>query len=81
MASNNIDESQQQVFVRFLGKNRAVNINKGCSILQLKENICRFSGHKPQELKIVFAGHVLPDNLTLKVGVFSKKFEFMSFNF
>lgn len=71
MAScSEVNEAPHQVFVRFLGENRAVNIEKGWSILQLKQHLGQISGHKHEELKVIFAGHVLPDDLTLEVCFF-----------
>ena len=64
-------EGSQQIFVRLLGENRSVNIERGWSILQLKEHLSKITGRKLDELNIVFAGHILPDDLTLEVCIYS----------
>ena len=62
-------ERLRKLHVRLFGENRAVDIEKGWSVLQLKEQLCKISGHKLDELNIIFAGHVLADNLTLEVCI------------
>jgi len=59
-------ERLRKLHVRLFGENRAVDIEKGWSVLQLKEQLCKISGRKLDELHIIFAGHVLADDLTLE---------------
>ena len=71
-------ERLRKLHVRLFGENRAVDIEKGWSVLQLKEQLCKISGRKLDELHIIFAGHVLADDLTLEVCIDSC---FLQFSF
>ena len=62
-------EETRQLHVRLFGENRAVNIENGWSVLQLKRHLCSISGYKLEELNIIFAGHSLADDLILEVRV------------
>ncbi|XP_065057093.1 E3 ubiquitin-protein ligase parkin-like isoform X2 [Rhopilema esculentum] len=54
-----------KINVRLVGESRTVDIEKGWSVRQLKEHLAEISGHDIEDLKIVFAGSVLPENLTI----------------
>ena len=60
-------EGSRKLSVRMFGESRVVDIEDGWSVLQLKKHLCTVSGRKLDELKIIFAGHVLADDLTLEV--------------
>ena len=68
-AANEHKEGSRQLHIRLFGENRAVNIERGWSVLQLKRHLCDISGRKLEELNIIFAGHSLADDLTLEVRV------------
>ena len=63
-----------KINVRLVGESRTVDIEKGWSVRLLKEHLAEISEHDIDDLKIVFAGSVLPENLTIDVSEFSEIF-------
>eukprot|EP00112_Aurelia_sp_Birch-Aquarium-sp1_P004761 Seg1540.8_Seg1540.3 transcript_id=Seg1540.8_Seg1540.3/GoldUCD/mRNA.D3Y31 product="E3 ubiquitin-protein ligase parkin" protein_id=Seg1540.8_Seg1540.3/GoldUCD/D3Y31 len=60
------DAETNQIHVRMQGKNKTVDVGKGWNVLELKKHLGQTTGIKHQQLKIIFAGSALPDNLTLE---------------
>ncbi len=63
-ATNNLSK---QITVRMQGENKMVDVLPDWNVFLLKKYLAEMSGLKQEQLKIIFAGSVLPDQLTLQV--------------
>ena len=66
MATNALNG--MQIYIRMFGGNEMVNIYPGWTVWRLKQYLAERHGHRPEQLRVIFAGSELPNSLGFEVG-------------